>query len=221
MIRRLDSRFEAWKRARNAEYHEALADLVRSRARGRAASVTVGPETTQRAFTKYPEEAELIRKRLGESPRVEAGLVVFRGHQQRLEALLDREAERATPVTDLSVQTSVATVLTYSYGSQGGGADRYARGAAQAIADRYLAAGVLAVAVNTSNEMWEVLAHCDKDTKVIVDRRPGLPLREVIRRHWARGVNPRVYYPLLPHGYEEEVGIDCFGHDLREASGGA
>ena len=42
-------------------------------------------------------------------------------------------------------------------------------------------------------------------------------LREQVRRSWARGVNPRVFNPFLPHGYEEQEGIDYFGRDLRGA----
>jgi hypothetical protein len=47
----------------------------------------------------------------------------------------------------------------------------------------------------------------------------GPTLREQVRMCWARGVNPRVYNPFLPVGYEEKVGIDYFGRDLRKANG--
>ena len=49
----------------------------------------------------------------------------------------------------------------------------------------------------------------------ILRRCPPPTLREQVRRSWARGVNPRVFNPFLPHGYEEQVGIDFFGRDLR------
>jgi len=29
-------------------------------------------------------------------------------------------------------------------------------------------------------------------------------------------VNPRVYNPMLPYGYEEKEGLDCFGHEKGE-----
>lgn len=37
---------------------------------------------------------------------------------------------------------------------------------------------------------------------------PGLPLREVVRRLWARTANPRVLMPFLPHGCEREWGFN-------------
>ena len=49
----------------------------------------------------------------------------------------------------------------------------------------------------------------------ILTRKPERPLREYVRDCWRRGVNPRVYLPFLPYGYEAEVGIDEFGHDLH------
>jgi hypothetical protein len=29
-----------------------------------------------------------------------------------------------------------------------------------------------------------------------------------------KGVNPRVYMPFLPHGIEQQLGLDYFGNDL-------
>jgi len=46
-------------------------------------------------------------------------------------------------------------------------------------------------------------------------RRPGPTLREQVRLCWKRGVNPRVYSPFLPHGYEQSVGLDYFGGETE------
>jgi hypothetical protein len=51
----------------------------------------------------------------------------------------------------------------------------------------------------------------------ILKRRPGPTLREQVRLCWKRGVNPRVYNPYLPPGYEERQGLDFQGNDLRAA----
>lgn len=39
-------------------------------------------------------------------------------------------------------------------------------------------------------------------------------LVETVRKCWARGVNPRVYFPFLPHGYEAQHGLDYFGNKV-------
>lgn len=39
----------------------------------------------------------------------------------------------------------------------------------------------------------------------------GFDLKEMIRQCWKRGVNPRVLFPGLRHGLEEELGLDYFG----------
>lgn len=44
---------------------------------------------------------------------------------------------------------------------------------------------------------------------------PAVDLVEMVRRCWARQVNPRVYWPFLPHGFEEKHGIDWQGRMTR------
>lgn len=61
-----------------------------------------------------------------------------------------------------------------------------------------------------------VFVESDVDVEVLRRRTPP-PMREEVRLCWKLGINPRVLNPWLPHGYEERVGIDYFGNDLRAA----
>lgn len=49
----------------------------------------------------------------------------------------------------------------------------------------------------------------------LLKRLPGPGLREEVRWCWANGMQPRVFNPFLPHGFEEREGLDYFGCDLR------
>ena len=62
------------------------------------------------------------------------------------------------------------------------------------------------VLIDTTPIGWEILK-----------RKPAVPLRETVRLCWKRGVNPRVSMPFLPHGYEESVGLDYFGGEVKAA----
>lgn len=72
------------------------------------------------------------------------------------------------------------------------------------VSERYVSTG------------WRVLVEVAEDLDLLIlAKMPGPPLREQVRRCWARGVNPRVYNPFLPHGYEERVGLDYFGGEVK------
>ena len=116
-----------------------------------------------------------------------------------------------------------------SYHTQGYGANTYARGDALDKAAHASAHGLITevreiakrrdsgsgpfpgigdvctygVFANTTEAGWEM-----------VTRRPPLPLREWVRQCWANHVNPRVYMPFLPHGYEESEGLDFLGGEV-------
>jgi hypothetical protein len=64
-------------------------------------------------------------------------------------------------------------------------------------------------------EVWVSVAE-DLDIEVL-RLKPDIPLRETVRLCWKRGVNPRVYMPFLPHGYEEQEGLDRFGGERNRA----
>jgi len=107
------------------------------------------------------------------------------------------------------------------YRSQGYSALHYARGSVQLVADVARAEGFVddvdLVVLTVDDVVLAAVRVADAVDAEILRRCPPPPLREQVRRSWARGVNPRVFNPFLPHGYEEQVGIDYFGRDLRGA----
>lgn len=142
-----------------------------------------------------------------------------------LETELNRLAEEEEiPITD--TLNLCHTSYSSTYGSQGFGASRYAENAAALRADHARMQGVIAevqpvgdmrrdrtygiqyqdygVYVNTSEVGWEM-----------INRRPALTLKDWLKTCWKRGVNPRVYNPMLPAGLEERFGIDYRGNDVE------
>lgn len=128
-------------------------------------------------------------------------------------------AEGVTLQPSGEVWSRVDSVCTSSYSSQGWGATTYARNAAEASADHYRAQGLrVEVRRRTAGRdlvYFEVWAEASADEARVARLKPGQTLREWVRMCWRRGVNPRVYNPFLPHGYEERAGLDYFGNDKR------
>ena len=112
---------------------------------------------------------------------------------------------------------------TWDYSSQGFSALRYAEGAVEFTADVARSLGFvdgvdLVVQRVPYHETEACLAAVRVEDAIdveIVKRSPPPSLREQVRLAWKRGVNPRVYNPFLPHGFEEREGLDYFGGDLR------
>jgi hypothetical protein len=121
----------------------------------------------------------------------------------------------------------LALRTSWDYSTQGYGAGKYAEGAVQFTADVARALGfvdgvdlvVLRVPYHTEDAWLAAVRVEDAIDVEIVKRSPPPPLREQVRLAWKRGVNPRVYNPFLPHGYEAQVGLDYFGRDLRAGAG--
>lgn len=112
------------------------------------------------------------------------------------------------------------------YPSQGYGALKYAEGSVQLVADVARVEGfvdgvdlvVLTSATGGEYNDDVVIAAvrvADAVDAEILRRCPPPSLREQVRLCWKRGINPRVFSPWLPHGYEEREGLDFFGRDLR------
>ncbi len=59
-------------------------------------------------------------------------------------------------------------------------------------------------------EVWVRVAE-DIDLEIL-KASPEPSMVEYVRLCWKRGVNPRVYCPFLPHGFEEEHGLDFQGN---------
>lgn len=100
--------------------------------------------------------------------------------------------------------------------------ERYAEARAHIIAADVEAAGVARVKVrkheaSTKTPFFAVYVYCLEADLPILRKKPGLPLAEMVRLAWKYGANPRVFWPGLPHGYEEEHGIDYFGNAKEPA----
>lgn len=158
--------------------------------------------------------------------------------EKTLEAKLDELAERfeITPdliIADKAAWTKYDTRTSGDYSTQEFGACKYARESAQNIADHVIACGVPAesrvekkpsIPGSRFNGGWtiecnqcDVYAACSPEVCEIVRRKPGLTLKEWIRRQWARGINPRVLNPYLPAGLENKLGLDYFGGETKRA----
>lgn len=143
------------------------------------------------------------------------------GFKEQLNALAESAAVHAG---EMRLFTSV---WSSTYNSQGFGALKYAKNNAEQYADlaRY---HDIACDVRLTNERseptygvhhgtYEVRVGVESEIDLeILRRKPGPTLREWVRMCWQRGVNPRVYNPFLPHGYEEQNGLDYHGNDLNE-----
>lgn len=106
-----------------------------------------------------------------------------------------------------------------TYRSQGFGQDRYTIAEAESHADQARAFNIpVEVTPSEDGMSLNVHVHVESDLDVeILIRRP-LSLREQVRLFWKRGVNPRVYMPFLPYGYEEKQGLDYHGNEKGGAA---
>ncbi len=115
-----------------------------------------------------------------------------------------------------------------SYRSQGFGAVGYARNQAESYADKARLYDVKTDIRMVSNpnqlteiESFDVFAFVadgragERDVELL-RYKPEETLREWVRKQWLRGSNPRVSMPFLAHGYEESVGLDFFGGELKK-----
>lgn len=126
----------------------------------------------------------------------------------------------------------VDEVWSSSYASQGFSAEQYAKGSAEMIADRLRLAGIPCVVeryspadaltgprVSTSARfLVRAAVWCDVDVE-LCEHLPAPSLRQQVALSWQRGLNPRVFNPFLPHGYEQSVGLDYQGRDVAPSKG--
>jgi len=156
----------------------------------------------------------------------------YEREKERLDTIIVRIVGLLEPRAG-DVPLEIFDVWVQTYRSQGFGAVKYAESKADMIAME--AANATGGKVATRVEKvysekgsggpmeepisFKVLAHVkDESDIVLIGLKPHWPLREAVRQCWSRGVNPRVYNPGLPHGYEESEGLDFFGRDLRAES---
>lgn len=93
-------------------------------------------------------------------------------------------------------------------------AEKYARVRLELYAAELGAAGVRhETKRHDSNGLpyFVLYAFVEEADVAILKARDGLPLPELVRLAWEKGVNPRVYWPSLPFGFEQRHGFDQFG----------
>jgi hypothetical protein len=167
---------------------------------------------------KHPDihDPILLQARAGMESREES----FKVETARLKRIVCALAELCSVEYQSSPMTIYYSVYEGAYGSQGFGAEAYAKGRALqekwviGYVDPYVACaiehpkgGPVVLKVNLDPLDTAVLK-CKADYR-------GMPMREYIRRIWAHGLNPRVYNPFLPHGLEDKMGIDMMGNDHK------
>lgn len=215
-LHRAGRRYEARTQAEMQQLQQtfnALCEAARPKSKRRKPAD--GTEIDRSVFEARAEA--LISERRAALAALEFGLraAAMREVLPRTEKLEQRDIERGG-----------------SYHTQGFGANKYAEAAAQQKADKAVLHGLKAEVRAIKEEhvpdhfMRSSVTYVDygvfADTTLLgwemLQRRPEVPLREWVRLCWKRGVNPRVYYPFLPHGYEEKAGLDFFGGPEADGS---
>ena len=184
-------------------------------------------------FQKLPEEAKAFFARHGAQMHAQAiALGVDASSLRFLDLQLRITAAKAELHLSSGRQT-LATISQLSFSSQGWGARKYAENAAQSdlLDARHQGVEGEVVAVEKSLPAAESGGQAYNWTEFevrvgvesgidceILRRRPGAPLRDIVKYLWQHGTNPRVYYPFLPYEFEAAVGLDHFGNEVKQAA---
>lgn len=99
--------------------------------------------------------------------------------------------------------------ISSHYGYQSSG-PHYDRGRAQIDALEQNALGLKASVVQ-DGASWCCEVAVRNELHGRAAKRKGVDMVELVRLCWSKGLNPRVYFPYLPHGFEERHGLDFFG----------
>lgn len=165
--------------------------------------------------------------RLRGQPLIDA----HRAERERLGA----ELKRLAPLVPLDPPADGSEVrfsahFPSEYHTQGGGADTCARVWAELTVFTLESVGVVAGSrrapaipdnpARAADEYpWEVWVRLDPVQVEAAKRlEHKVPLPELVRFCWKHGANPRVFWPLLPAGFEEENGLDYFGGYSKDQS---
>ena len=151
----------------------------------------------------------------------------LREQQTALREALQSEAE-ALPVPRAVDWLELQVVSGGSYHTQGFGANKYARDAAEGVADkarshglevelRVVGASPSSAQPSNGYETYCVYARTSEFGKTLLGFKTELPLRERIKRCLQRGANPFAYAPYLPSDYLEKVGLDAWGNEVQPA----
>lgn len=183
--------------------------------------VKAGGKRGKKAFNRYAAEKELgttatdlAEKYLAAHRR--STVVAFEVKRAELEQLAISSARDTTIRTDGESHWYLGDVYADAFSTQTSPV-HYAEARAKILADDVRAAGVRAEVrqheASTKLPFFAVYVWCLEADLPILRKKPGLPFAEQVRLAWKYGANPRVFWPSLPHGFEEQHGIDFFGND--------
>ena len=197
-----------------ARLHAAYLDDMRAALKHRSPRASTSKLDEPALRKKLGKEGDTIAEK--HMPAMQARAGDLYATQRRLrERLVELAPTASIHVVDVGEWRRLDSRRASDYSSQGYGADRYAEGSVELSADVARDEGVKVRVVKVDGT-WvaEVLVESDVDVQIL--RRLSLSMREFVRRCWGRGLNPRVFQPFLPHGFEEKAGLDYFGRDLRK-----
>jgi hypothetical protein len=221
----LDAQIEAFREDIRRRFDEIKAQCESrgtKKGRGKKATIILTPEDEKVLEDVLDVARNLVGhgnpypERWTNPPVTEDDVEWFEDYRQitregRMEAAL-----RAMPTPETEEMMKVYTVYTRDYNTQGWGANQYAEARAREVAEQFELAGFKAEVKPVLNDkgavfMREVFANTTPDQRELVLDKP-CDMVEWVRLCWKRGVNPRVYNPWLPHGFEAEHGLDFFGN---------
>lgn len=192
---------------------ELEAELRRVKPKGKVPRLDNGRLDVVAASGKLPDGGHAIRDRYaGEVRKIRDELDA--AYTAAVDAVVAAALD-VTPRTTDGARTLLAEAWTSTYSTQTS-PEIYARGmiAIEAKTAYANCPGILLEHedVATSGKLAGVRLYGNVeplDAEAI--RIKGLELPERVRLAYASGCNPRVYWPTLPHGYEERHGLDRFG----------
>lgn len=192
-------------------YFKALEEAWRGVARGR------------KAFNVAQAEREIpsVAASLAEAYRgqADAGRAEFEQRAEQIRAFR-REAANECEIAPAARSWYYRDSYVDGYRTQPA-AETYARVRIELYAAELAAWGVkYEIKRHDSNGLpfFVLYAFCDEADIPVLKARDGLPLAELVRLSWSLGANPRVYWPSLPHGFEQRHGFDQFGRGLAKKS---
>lgn len=200
---------QEWQRSLQAEY-DAKVDALIPAFRARSPKLKrMKLERLKQDINLSPEAKEIYDVF---KPRADEGLKTFTAQKSSLQDQLCglAEKENLDDYKREDVRCLLESFYTGSYRSTGSG-EKYSRAEVAMLGERLTAAGI-EYWIEESPATINVFVGLDA-VGVEVWKRRSYPLREWVKGCWRRGVNPRVYNPFLPHGYEERVGLDYFGNE--------
>lgn len=137
-------------------------------------------------------------------------------------ALDDQLADLAHDLPLESTEDEVRWDFNYDsyYSSQGYGAATYAKNSLKMKGLKAQMHGLecevreIDPVVDCGSRCFGLFVKTTEKDLAILDAKPDPGMREIVQFCWRSGANPRVYFPMLPHGFEEKNGLDFFGNDL-------